>query len=143
MTGRDSNFEIVHLPPALDNKGTLVKVPRSSKKARKIGLIREKSCDADKYLTYGGDAYGLMEGRVKQVEIEPGKAGGRRRVMVTMVGGERQELVREKKTYREADKNFYYKMTGKAVKQPSLTEADLTILEANTRLSRQEIEVTL
>ena len=138
MTGRDSSFEIVNVPPALNNKGTLVGVRPSSKKEYKIGLITKKSADAAGYLTYTVDAYRLRE-RVKKLEIEPGK-----KVIITMAGGERQDMVREKEDmYKEADKNFLFKLKGKVAKQPTLTEADLAFLVDNTRKSREEIKVKL
>ena len=137
VTGRDSSFEIVNLPPALGNKGLLVPVKPSSKNEYKIGLITKKSADAAGYLTYTVDAYRLKE-RVKKLEIQPDK-----KVIITMAGGERQDMVREKEdTYKEADKNFLYKLKGKVAKQPTLTEADLDFLKANTGMTREEIKVT-
>ena len=76
--------------------------------------------------------------RVKKLEIQPDK-----KVIITMAGGERQDMVREKEdTYKEADKNFLYKLKGKVAKQPTLTEADLDFLKANTGMTREEIKVT-
>ena len=138
MHGRDSNFEIIPLPPTPENKVREVK--ESSAKAYRIGLVTEPSADADGYLTYKADMYRLEDG-IKLLEIEPAENGSRK-VMITSAKGERQELKREeRKTYQEAKKTWM-KILGKANKQPRApSEADLKYLEANTKLNREQIMV--
>ena len=135
--GRDSDFEIISLPPSPDNK--IREINESSKKAYRIGLITEFSADADRYRTYKADMYKLEDG-IKLLEIEPVENGGRK-VVITSAKGEKQELKREERNKQYQYKNWQ-KIRGKGVKQPGRpSEADLEYLEANTKLNREQIMV--
>ena len=134
--GRDSDFEIISLPPSPDNK--IREINESSKKAYRIGLITELSA-ADGYVTYTADMYRL-EDAIKLLEIEPLENGGRK-VVITSAKGEKQELKREERNKQYQYKNWQ-KIRGKGVKQPGRpSEADLEYLEANTKLNREQIMV--
>ena len=134
--GRDSDFEIISLPPSPDNK--IREINESSKKAYRIGLITEFSADAG-YVTYKADMYKLEDG-IKLLEIEPVENGGRK-VVITSAKGEKQELKREERNKQYQYKNWQ-KIRGKGVKQPGRpSEADLEYLEANTKLNREQIMV--